>query len=103
MRLVAPRYLPLIVSAVVFPLSAWQALRRNYPILAHFRFFFESIRLEIRQYFLEDDTVAAPFSPNHVKLASALLPYLEPGELLDTSPLASFRDQTKAIWRLHGR
>lgn len=71
MRLYAPRYLPLIVSALVFPLSAFaawrgegpgwwlmavsgaltvvgiadivqnkRALRRNYPILAHFRFFF---------------------------------------------------------------
>ncbi|WP_426103821.1 FMN-binding glutamate synthase family protein [Massilia sp. TSP1-1-2] len=95
MRLYAPRYLPLIVSAVVFPLSAYQAynhegpgwwlvaisgaltavgigdllqtrhaLRRNYPLLAHFRFFFESIRPEIRQYFLEDDMQAAPFSRN---------------------------------------
>lgn len=41
-----------------------RALRRNYPILAHFRFFFESIRPEIRQYFLEDDTEAKPFSRN---------------------------------------
>ncbi|MEO7497421.1 MAG: FMN-binding glutamate synthase family protein [Massilia sp.] len=41
-----------------------QALRRNYPILAHFRYFFESIRPEIRQYFLEDDTYAKPFSRN---------------------------------------
>ena len=41
-----------------------QALRRNYPILAHFRYFFESIRPEIRQYFLEDDTDARPFSRN---------------------------------------
>ncbi len=41
-----------------------RALRRNYPILAHFRYFFESIRPEIRQYFLEDDTDAKPFSRN---------------------------------------
>jgi glutamate synthase domain-containing protein 2 len=45
-------------------LQTKRALRRNYPILAHFRFFFESIRPEIRQYFLEDDTVAEPFSRN---------------------------------------
>jgi glutamate synthase domain-containing protein 2 len=41
-----------------------RALRRNYPIMAHFRFFFEAIRPEIRQYFLEDDTDAKPFSRN---------------------------------------
>lgn len=39
-----------------------QAIRRNYPLLAHFRFFFEYIRPEIRQYFLEDDTEQTPFS-----------------------------------------
>ena len=98
-RLFAPRYLPLIMSALVFPLSAYQAyqgqgpgwwlaaisgaltvvgvsdllqtrraLRRNYPILAHFRYFLESIRPEIRQYFLEDDQEAAPFSRNQRSL-----------------------------------
>lgn len=39
-----------------------QAIRRNYPILSHFRFFFEEIRPEIRQYFLESDTEEIPFS-----------------------------------------
>jgi glutamate synthase domain-containing protein 2 len=38
------------------------AILRNYPILAHFRFLFESIRPEIRQYLLESDTEAVPFS-----------------------------------------
>jgi len=39
-----------------------QSIRRNYPILSHFRFFFEEIRPEIRQYFLESDTEEIPFS-----------------------------------------
>jgi glutamate synthase domain-containing protein 2 len=39
-----------------------QAIRRNYPVLAHFRFFFEFIRPEIRQYFIEADTDELPFS-----------------------------------------
>jgi glutamate synthase domain-containing protein 2 len=38
------------------------SLRRNYPIMAHFRFFFEMIRPEIRQYLIESDTDAIPFS-----------------------------------------
>ena len=29
-----------------------QSIRRNYPLLSHFRFLFEEIRPEIRQYFL---------------------------------------------------
>jgi glutamate synthase domain-containing protein 2 len=39
-----------------------QAVRRNYPILAHIRFFLEYIRPEIRQYFLENDTEQIPYS-----------------------------------------
>jgi glutamate synthase domain-containing protein 2 len=38
------------------------AILRNYPILGHMRFFFEFIRPEIRQYFIESDTEAIPFS-----------------------------------------
>jgi glutamate synthase domain-containing protein 2 len=94
MRFLPARYLALLIAGFVFLLSLWaavrgddgwwlavpsgaltlvgiidlrqtrHALRRNYPILAHFRYFFESIRPEIRQYFLEDDTDARPFSRN---------------------------------------
>ncbi|NCW25240.1 MAG: hypothetical protein EBV84_07700, partial [Betaproteobacteria bacterium] len=32
------------------------AVLRNYPIIGHFRFLFEEIRPEIRQYFIESDT-----------------------------------------------
>ncbi len=39
-----------------------QAIRRNYPVIAHLRFFLEFIRPEIRQYFLEADREEAPFS-----------------------------------------
>ncbi len=38
------------------------AILRNYPIIGHLRFMLESIRPEIRQYFLESETEAAPFS-----------------------------------------
>ena len=43
-------------------LQTRHSLRRNYPILAHFRAFFELIRPEIRQYLLESDSDAIPFS-----------------------------------------
>ncbi len=39
-----------------------QAIRRNYPVIAHFRFFFEHIRPEIRQYFIEADRDELPYS-----------------------------------------
>jgi glutamate synthase domain-containing protein 2 len=35
---------------------------RNYPVIGHFRFLLEFIRPEIRQYFIEGDGEAAPFS-----------------------------------------
>jgi glutamate synthase domain-containing protein 2 len=38
------------------------AVIRNYPIIGHMRFLLEHIRPEIRQYFLEGDNEAAPFS-----------------------------------------
>ncbi|TYT24808.1 FMN-binding glutamate synthase family protein [Luteimonas viscosa] len=37
-------------------------LRRNYPLLAHLRYGLESIRPEIRQYFIEDNLAEVPFS-----------------------------------------
>lgn len=38
------------------------AILRNYPLWGHFRFMFEFIRPELRQYFFEDDTDEKPFS-----------------------------------------
>ena len=38
------------------------AVLKNYPIIGHLRYFFESIRPEIRQYFFESDTDSIPFS-----------------------------------------
>jgi glutamate synthase domain-containing protein 2 len=37
------------------------AILRNYPVLAHLRFFLEEIRPEMRQYFFEGDKDSAPF------------------------------------------
>jgi glutamate synthase domain-containing protein 2 len=37
-------------------------LRRNYPLLAHFRYGLESIGPEIRQYFIQSDLEEVPFS-----------------------------------------
>ncbi len=43
-------------------LQRHHAILRNYPVLAHLRFFFEMIRPEIRQYLIEDDREEVPFS-----------------------------------------
>jgi glutamate synthase domain-containing protein 2 len=43
-------------------LQGKRAILRNYPVIGHLRFFFEFIRPEMRQYFIESDNEAAPFS-----------------------------------------
>ena len=58
----------LVIAGGLSALGIWDmtqthhALRRNYPILANFRFILESVRPEIRQYFLESDLDGAPFN-----------------------------------------
>ncbi|RYZ57013.1 MAG: FMN-binding glutamate synthase family protein [Proteobacteria bacterium] len=56
----------LLVSFVVLGLRDMQqarhAIRRNYPILGHFRYLLESIRPEINQYFVESNTNGMPFN-----------------------------------------
>jgi len=43
-------------------MQARHAILRNYPVSGHLRFLLEFIRPEIRQYFIESDSDAAPFS-----------------------------------------
>ena len=38
------------------------AILRNYPVMGHMRFLLELIRPEMRQYFIESDSEATPFS-----------------------------------------
>jgi glutamate synthase domain-containing protein 2 len=47
------------------------AIRRNYPLTGRIRYGLESIRVEIRQYFLEDDDLKIPFSRNERALVYA--------------------------------
>ena len=43
-------------------LQSRHAILRNYPVIGHLRFLLEFIRPELRQYFIEADTEALPFS-----------------------------------------
>ena len=64
-----------------------QAIRRNYPILAHLRFFLELIRPEIRQYFLESDQERIPFSR-----AQRALVYQRAKNVIDKRPFGTQKD-----------
>ena len=66
-----PRWWWWLAAAVLLALAllGWYDLRqtrhailRNYPIIGHLRFLFESIRPEMRQYFIESDNENLPFS-----------------------------------------
>ena len=60
--------LPFLIAAVLSAIGVWDmiqtkhSLRRNYPILANLRFMLETVRPEIRQYFLESDLDGTPFN-----------------------------------------
>jgi glutamate synthase domain-containing protein 2 len=40
----------------------WHSVLRNYPVIGHIRWMVEMVRPEIRQYLLEDENEATPFS-----------------------------------------
>ena len=59
----------LVAVFVILVLLGWRDTRqsrhsvlRNYPVIGHMRFLFEFVRPEIRQYFIESDSDATPFS-----------------------------------------
>jgi glutamate synthase domain-containing protein 2 len=68
-----------------------QSVRRNYPILANLRYFLEFIRPEIRQYFLEDDTEAKPFSRNQRSVV-----YQRAKQEVDKRPFGTQKDVYEA-------
>lgn len=65
-------------------------LRANFPILGHFRYFFETIRPELRQYFWEDDNDELPFSRNQRSMV-----YKRARSELAARPLGSIEDMYK--------
>lgn len=61
-----------------------QAVRRNYPVTAHFRYLLEGIGPEIRQYFIESDTDERPFSR-----AQRAIVYQRAKDVLDKRPFGT--------------
>src|SRR4029077_1697255 len=52
----------LLAMGVYHLIPTRHPILRNYPLTAHLRFIFESIRPELRQYFFEGDKDGTPFS-----------------------------------------
>ena len=59
-------------------------IRRNFPVLGHFRYLFEAIRPEINQYFVESNTDGVPFSREERSLV-----YQRSKKDLDTLPFGT--------------
>ena len=60
---------PLVLLGVYDMLQRKHAILRNFPVLGHMRYLFESISPEIQQYFIEPSTDGRPFSRRHRSLA----------------------------------
>jgi glutamate synthase domain-containing protein 2 len=77
----------LSVLGTVDLLQRRSTLRRNYPILAHFRYGLESIGPEMRQYFIESDLAEVPFSRQQRALV-----YQRAKSVNDTRPFGTQQD-----------
>lgn len=51
---------PLIILGIIDLVQKKHAIRRNFPVIGRLRYFLESIRPEIMQYFVENDRDGRP-------------------------------------------
>lgn len=61
-----------------------QTIRRNFPVIGHFRYLLESIRPEIAQYFIETDSSGVPFSREERTVV-----YTRSKKVIDTIPFGT--------------
>ena len=64
-----------------------QTIRRNFPVIGHFRYLLEAIRPEINQYFIESNTNGVPFSREDRSIV-----YQRAKKELDTLPFGTQKD-----------
>jgi glutamate synthase domain-containing protein 2 len=79
--------LPLIVMGVRDAAQERHTVLRNFPVLGRLRYFMESLRPEIRQYFVESDSDDTPFSREKRSLV-----FQRAKGQVDTRPFGTFRD-----------
>lgn len=95
--LIALFYPPILWSMVIFgPLiglgvydyfQTKHSVLRNFPIIGHGRYFFEFVRPEIYQYFVESDTDGKPFGRDERSLI-----YQRAKDVRDTVPFGTLED-----------
>ncbi|MFQ5501947.1 MAG: FMN-binding glutamate synthase family protein [Phycisphaerae bacterium] len=89
---------PLILLGIYDSLQRAHAVIRNFPVIGRARYWMESIRPEIQQYFVESDTSGRPFSR---ELRSVV--YQRAKVATDTRPFGTIRDlhEVGSEWIAH--
>ena len=89
---------PLLLIGIRDKLQKRHSILRNYPIIGHLRFVFESIRPEMMQYFVETDTAGRPFNRNERTVV-----YERSKSVLDDKPFGTQLDaySTEYEWLNH--
>ena len=79
--------LPIAARGIYDMIQTKSTILRLYPIIGHMRYFFESIRPEIQQYFVESDTNGTPISREFRSLV-----YQRAKKQRDTRPFGTLFD-----------
>ncbi|PSR05772.1 MAG: FMN-binding glutamate synthase family protein, partial [Bacteroidetes bacterium SW_10_40_5] len=89
---------PLILLGLYDLLQKNHTILRNFPVIGHFRYLFESIRPEINQYFVESDIEGRPFN----RINRSII-YQRAKDVLDKEPFGTRMDyyETGYEWLLH--
>jgi glutamate synthase domain-containing protein 2 len=75
---------PLIVMGIQDMVQTRQSVKRNFPVIGRLRYFFEMIRPEIQQYFVESDVDGAPINRNDRSVI-----YQRAKKQIDTTPFGT--------------
>ncbi|MDZ4716563.1 MAG: FMN-binding glutamate synthase family protein [Cytophagales bacterium] len=78
---------PLIYMGISDMIQSRQSIKRNFPVIGRLRYFFEMIRPEIQQYFVESDTDGAPINRNERSVI-----YQRSKKQIDTIPFGTQLD-----------
>ena len=78
---------PLILIGIYDCVQSKHAIRRNFPVIGNLRYFFEEIRPEINQYFIESNTDGAPYSRERRSMV-----YQRAKSALDKLPFGTQKD-----------
>jgi glutamate synthase domain-containing protein 2 len=83
--------LPILAMGLIDMLQTKQSIKRLYPVLGRFRYLLESVRPEIQQYFVENETEGTPISREFRSLI-----YQRAKGARDTRPFGTIFDVNRA-------